>query len=104
MGGTPISHRQKLRSSVSLEERVCGLCAERSIDVKNVAKCKDSLKQIYLRKTVLAFGMGGTPISHRQKLRSSASLEERVCGLCAERSIDVKNVAKCKNSLKQIYL
>ena len=45
------------------------------------------------------FGMGGTPISHRRKLRSSASLEERVCGLCAERSIDVKNVAKCKNSL-----
>ena len=43
--------------------------------------------------------MGGTPISHRRKLRSSASLEERVCGLCAERSIDVKNVAKYKNSL-----
>ena len=38
--------------------------------------------------------MGGTPISHRRKLRSSASLEERVCGLCAERSIDVKNVGK----------
>ena len=40
--------------------------------------------------------MDGTPISHRRKLRSSASLEERVCGLCAERSIDVKNVANAK--------
>ena len=38
--------------------------------------------------------MGGTPISHRQELRSSASLEERVCGLCAERSIDVKKCSK----------
>ena len=47
--------------------------------------------------------MGGTPISHRRKLRSSASLEERVCVLCAERSIDIKNVAKCKNSLDGLY-